>query len=348
MTVSIGAPFIVLMLSHPTSSHIFFQVVHLCCILEWLQLKPSDKLSAILSKQIGTVGDTLLPDGEIPFKCSSLKLLFPIVSLLTVYIPSCYISVYTIIIVSAIYLSAYIDMEHVCQRQKVLIQSYAAHAIHGLLFFSIPFHYWVLVSKSSFSNTIFLLFTVWNTDTGALIAGRVGKMCFCSQDVIGDLVVRCGIGRWLVGAIKRISPSKSVTGFCGGILLGMITACYLPNIILQLFGKGSVCGLDGMFFRNFTHIDVELLVTRSDGTHVGIFLDFEKLQWIGSITLRRIFVGFLLSCSAILGDLVESCVKRNAGKKDSGKLLPGHGGILDRFDSTFLAAPVYFMFINES
>lgn len=58
---------------------------------------------------------------------------------------------------------------------------------------------------------------------------------------------------------------------------------------------------------------------------------------------------FLISIFGQIGDLVESAFKRIAGIKDSGKIIPGHGGILDRFDSTILTAPVLFyllIFLN--
>jgi phosphatidate cytidylyltransferase len=54
----------------------------------------------------------------------------------------------------------------------------------------------------------------------------------------------------------------------------------------------------------------------------------------------------LVVAAGTLGDLIESCIKREAKIKDSGNILPGHGGILDRFDSTMLSVPVIVIFLS--
>ncbi|HEY5493627.1 MAG TPA: phosphatidate cytidylyltransferase [Candidatus Anoxymicrobiaceae bacterium] len=56
-------------------------------------------------------------------------------------------------------------------------------------------------------------------------------------------------------------------------------------------------------------------------------------------------IGVIVVIFGPLGDLSESLMKRDYGIKDMGKLIPGHGGIMDRFDSTFFTAPVVFFFL---
>ena len=58
-----------------------------------------------------------------------------------------------------------------------------------------------------------------------------------------------------------------------------------------------------------------------------------------------VVMAILVVIAGTVGDLIESMIKRSIGVKDSGKFMPGHGGLLDRFDSILLASPViYFVF----
>jgi phosphatidate cytidylyltransferase len=60
--------------------------------------------------------------------------------------------------------------------------------------------------------------------------------------------------------------------------------------------------------------------------------------------VHAIVVGIVLSISGVIGDLAESMWKRSAAVKDSGTLIPGHGGFLDRFDSILFTAPILYVY----
>lgn len=68
--------------------------------------------------------------------------------------------------------------------------------------------------------------------------------------------------------------------------------------------------------------------------------------WLGQDWIYFIVVFPLLACISVIGDLFASLLKRQAQVKDSGFLLPGHGGFLDRFDSLIACTPFYFAFVS--
>lgn len=106
---------------------------------------------------------------------------------------------------------------------------------------------------------------------------------------------------------EKISPKKSIEGFIGGIL--------------------------GVFISTYSFIYIYRKLFRADL--------FEK------ITLNEaIILSILIALFSVLGDLFESKLKREFGVKDSGTILLGHGGFLDRFDSAMFVMPIVYYFVK--
>lgn len=82
-------------------------------------------------------------------------------------------------------------------------------------------------------------------------------------------------------------------------------------------------------------------------TVLTIGCSFIIAYWFPELALKHwIVISILVSVFGTIGDLVESMLKRQAGVKDSGKIMPGHGGILDRFDSLLFVSPFVYAYLT--
>ncbi len=104
----------------------------------------------------------------------------------------------------------------------------------------------------------------------------------------------------------KISPKKTVEGLIGGILGAVLLSELLLFVFIKFFFEGG---------STFTYVEVAIFA-------------------------------IILSGVSVFGDLAASTIKRNFGVKDFGNLLPGHGGIMDRFDSALFVMPVAYAIIS--
>jgi phosphatidate cytidylyltransferase len=153
-----------------------------------------------------------------------------------------------------------------------------------------------------------LIYTGWSFTTLPLIAGQgngPSLLLFLFLAVWSGDVAALYVGRSFgTHKLTRISPNKTWEG-----AIASVAGTVLVTVVLL---------------------------------YVAALLNRRGLDWLsyrGPVG-RTIALAVLLNIAAQIGDLVESALKRGAGVKDSGILLPGHGGVLDRVDALLLAAPV--------
>jgi len=189
-----------------------------------------------------------------------------------------------------------------------LSQALPAAAISYLLLPYVAFTLGVLVIMQPMPNgplyLLFLMLLVWSGDIAAYYVGRA-------------------IGKHKLA--PRISPGKTWEGAAGSVLgavlLGLVLFRYIDAV------AHALQSIHLMHLRTYLGNDVMF------GSHAG-----RAPVWF--VVLFAVCVNI----AAQVGDLVESAMKRGAGVKDSGTLLPGHGGMLDRIDALLFALPVGLIF----
>lgn len=162
----------------------------------------------------------------------------------------------------------------------------------------------------------------------ASIAVPYGFSMFGMLRDVYDYKAQLGVYLIFYGLICALGTDTGAQ--LGGMALGKHKLC--PNISPKKTVEGAVCGVITGVFLNVIAL---LLYNR-----------------FASSTLDRSFVITLMVCApfvevfSMLGDLTASVLKRNFDVKDFGKIFPGHGGVMDRFDSSLFTVPLTFVIVS--
>jgi phosphatidate cytidylyltransferase len=132
------------------------------------------------------------------------------------------------------------------------------------------------------------------------------------------------VGNICILAFFILIWANDVGAYCFGMLLGQHGKHkFFPRISPKKTWEGFIGGI-------ITAIIAGILIA--------------QFMFNGKNTHHWIIIAIITSVLGTFGDLVESMMKRSADVKDSGKIMPGHGGILDRFDSAIFAFPMVFIY----
>ena len=150
---------------------------------------------------------------------------------------------------------------------------------------------------------------------------------------------------WLLNFIQKINFFPNVEGKY--FLLYFILVTKFSD--MGAYSIGSLIGRHKMIPRispgkTWEGFAGAILVSTAASVGFVHFLDghMAGMNWVHAVIL-----GVLLGSTAVIGDLIESLFKREAGVKDSGKLFPGIGGILDLLDSLLFNAPIMYLYLRH-
>ena len=142
-----------------------------------------------------------------------------------------------------------------------------------------------------------------------------------------------GVGAWLVLSIYIFLWTNDTGAYCVGSLFGRHKL--FPRVSPGKSWEGSIGG--GVLTVVVALLIAYLAPRESSANGVMTTFGLTPLQWVGFALTAVVF--------GTWGDLIESLFKRQMGIKDSGNILPGHGGMLDRFDSSLLAIPAVVVYL---
>jgi phosphatidate cytidylyltransferase len=180
----------------------------------------------------------------------------------------------------------------------------------------------------------------------AVVAGLLGGLLLDGRLVVrwamavgGALWLGLCLGYYLAVLGWHLSPGDHL----GLRIVATTLAAAMAGDIAALF-VGTALGRHALAPRISPGKTVEGAVASTVAT-VGVFTA-GAAGIVGLPVHHGVALGALLSVAAQGGDLVESSLKRSAGVKDSGRLVPGHGGLLDRMDSLILMGPVVYCYLR--
>jgi phosphatidate cytidylyltransferase len=134
-----------------------------------------------------------------------------------------------------------------------------------------------------------------------------------------------------------------IKGYNPNILISIFILIWTNDTFAYLVGKSI--GKHKLFERISPKKTIEGFI---GGIIFAIIASYFISKYFLKIPEKNTFIWFIIAfivgVFGTIGDLVESKFKRIAGKKDSGKIMPGHGGVLDRLDSVIFVAPIIFLF----